>query len=329
MPFRRLVAAGLGFAGALITGALGVPQAGAQSPAAKVARDLTFIAVSDTHYGLSPEGDRVVPLLVDKMNSLPGTAYPAALGGVVGQPRGVLHIGDATNDGKKEQWAMFVRDYGLTGKDGRLLWPVYEACGNHDGGPKTPVRDGIRERNARRVGLTAISGNGLHYCWNWDGILFVNLGIAPGSTCRPYDPEYSMEFLEEVLKKHARPGQPLILMHHFGFDKSHSLNWWPEERRIRYHELIKDCMVIAIIHGHAHQPFIYQWNGIDIYHPPHFKQKNPKKNEGAVSHGFFVFHITNDELTVAERKSDDTWGMTARKKLATPAATGRIPAIRN
>jgi hypothetical protein len=39
----------------------------------------------------------------------------------------VIHGGDVTNAGKKPQWDMFVRDYGLTGKDGRLLWPVYEA----------------------------------------------------------------------------------------------------------------------------------------------------------------------------------------------------------
>jgi len=298
----------------------------AETPTDKPARDLTFFVVSDTHYGLSPEGDRTVPLLVDWMNELPGTAYPAVIGGTVAAPRGVLHIGDITNDGKKEPWAMFVRDYGLTGKDGRLHWPVYEAYGNHDGGPKTPVRDGIRARNPQRVGLTAISANGLHYCWVWDGILFINLGIAPGSTTHPYDPEYSMEFLEEVLTKHATPGQPLILMHHFGFDKGHSLSWWAEERRTRYHELLKDRNVIAILHGHAHEPFIYQWEGIDIYHPPHFKQKDPKKNEGAVSHGFFVFHLTGDELTVAERKSDATWGMTARKKLpATSSATEPTP----
>ena len=318
---------------ALLGAVLTTPLFPAQTPAAKPARDLTFFVVSDTHYGLSPEGDKTVPLLVDKMNLLPGTAYPAAIGGMVGNPRGVLHIGDMATDGKKEQWEKFVKDYGLTGKDGRLHWPVYETFGNHDGGPKTPVRDGIRERNPRRVGLTAISDNGLHYCWNWDGILFINLGIAPGSTTHPYDPEYSMEFLEQVLKKYVKPGQPIILMHHFGFDKAHSLSWWPEERRTRYHELIKDQNVIAILHGHAHDPFIYQWEGIDIYHPPHFKQKDTKKNEGPVTHGFFVFHITGDELTVAERKSDDTWGMTSRKKLqagpvkATPI-TPATPATR-
>ena len=304
---------------AVLGTAVAVPPPPAKVPSGKPARDLTFFVVSDTHYGLSPAGDRTVPLLVDRMNALPGTDYPAALGGKVGVPRGVLHLGDITNDGKREQWDMFVRDYGLTGKEGRLQWPVYETCGNHDGGPKTPVRDGIRARNPQRVGLTAISGNGLHYCWNWDGILFVNLGIAPGSTTRPYDPEYSMEFLEEILRQQAKPAQPLLLIHHFGFDKPYSLGWWPEERRTRYHELIADRNVIGILHGHAHLPYVYLWQGIDIFHPPHFQQKDPKVG-GPVTHGFYVFHISGDELTVAERRLDNTWGLTFRKKLDPLAA---------
>ena len=292
----------------LLQGAVPVGQAATSS-----ARDLTFFAVSDTHYGLGgSEGAKTIPLLVDAMNELPGTAYPEKIGGKVGTPRGVPHIGDITNDGKRERWEAWVRDYGLNGKDGRLHFPVYEAFGNHDGGPKLPVRDGIRARNPQRVGLTEISTNGLLYCWQWEGIQFINLGIAPGSTLRPYDPEFSMEFLPDVLKTHVKPGQPVIIMHHFGFDKGHSLGWWSEERRVQFHELIKDQNVIGILHGHAHEPFIYQWEGLDIYHPPHFQQKDPKLS-GPVSHGFFVFHIKGNDLTVAERKLDGTWGMTARK----------------
>lgn len=48
---------------------------------------------------------------------------------------------------------------------------------------------------------------------------------------------------------------------------------------------------------------------------PQFKHKDPKKNDGPLRHGFFVFHPTADDLTVTERKSDATCGMTARKNL--------------
>ena len=289
------------------------PLLHAQTATSKPGRDLTFYVISDTHFGKSPEGDRNEAGLVEKMNKLPGTAYPTETGGIVAKPMGVLHIGDITNKGKMDEWEAFVKDYGLTGKEGLLQWPVYETFGNHDGGPKTPVREGIRERNSKRIGLTAISENKLHYCWSWEGILFINLGIAPGSTENPYDPEHSMKFLEEALTKYAKPGQPLIIMHHFGYDRR-SLTWWSEERRTTFLNLIKNKNVIGILHGHAHETSIYQWEGIDIYHPTHFQQKDPLLN-GPVTHGFFVFHITGDELAVAERKSDDSWGLMARKKL--------------
>jgi len=282
--------------------------------------DLTFFVVSDTHYGLNEIGDKTVPLLVDKMNKMPGAAYPAKIGGVVGKPRGVLHLGDMTNDGKEQNWRQFVRDYELTGTDGRLAYPVYETVGNHDGGPNTPVRNGIRQRNRSRVGVKDISENGLHYSWDWGNVHFVNLGISPGPTTRPYDPENSIDFLKKDLAKNVGDsGRPTILMHHFGFDKAHSLRWWPEMWRQEYYDIIKDYNIIAILHGHAHDTLIYQWQGIDVYSPPHFQQKDPK-NDGPVTHGFFVFHITDDKLTVAQRNLDDTWGMTAQKTLPVPAA---------
>jgi predicted phosphodiesterase len=240
------------------------------------ARDLTFYVVSDTHYGTSTNGDQMLSLLVNKMNTLHGAAYPDAIGGVVAKPRGVLHIGDITNKARKPEWESFLRDYA------RLAWPVYETFGNHDGGATSPVRIGIRERNKKRVGLTTLSENGLHYSWDWDGIHFVNCGICPGTTAKRYDPE-------------------------------HSLSWWPETWRIEYLAQIKPYNLIGILHGHAHKTSIYKWQGIDIYHTTHFRG-DPKKNE-TPTHGFFVFHITDSELTVAERRVEDSWGMTSRKSL--------------
>ena len=280
------------------------------------ARDLTFFVVSDTHYGRNLVGDRTVPLLVEKMNHLPGAHYPAIISGTVGKPRGVIHIGDITQSGKQVDWEHFVRDYGLTGSDGRLAFPVYETFGNHDGEADHPVRNGIRERNKHRIGLTAVSENGLHYSWDWEGIHFVNCGICPGTTKQPYDPEHSIEFLESDLKKSVgTSGRPVLTMHHFNVGSGSS--WWSDEWQTQYYDQIKGYRVIGILHGHTHKANIYQWKEIDIYHPPHFVQEAPK-DTGTVMHGFFVFHITDNLLTVAERKLDDTWGLTAMKKIEAP-----------
>lgn len=289
--------------------------------------DLTFYVVSDTHYGLCPIGDQTIPKLVDMMNWLPGEQYPSKIGGgTVGTPRGVLHIGDMTNDGKEKNWRLFVEDYGLTGHDGRLGYPVYEAFGNHDGGANLPVRLGIIERNLHRVGIQDVAANRLNYSWDWGKIHFINLGISVGTTTRPYDPENSVDFLVKDLAKNVGgSGRPVILLHHFGFDKAHSLGWWAESWRTKYYEIIRDYNVIGIIHGHAHDPYIYKWNDIDIFHPPHFKQKGPKET-GVVTHGIFVFHITGDKMTVAQRNLDGTWGMTFSKSLPAAGAKPKQPA---
>jgi cytolysin (calcineurin-like family phosphatase) len=287
---------------------------GAAGGKAAAGEDLTFFVVSDTHYGLSPVGDATIPLLVDKMNALPGTPYPAALGGSVGAPRGVIHVGDVTNDGKAASWDKFVKDYGLDGTDGRLKYPVYETFGNHDGGATSPVRQGIKQRNAKRVGVKDVSESGLLYAWDWGRVRFVCLGISPGTTRKTYDPVNSTDFAVRDLAKHVgSSGRPVVLLLHFGFDKEYSLSWWPEEWRTQYRDAIKGYNVVGILHGHSHKPLIYTWEGFDVYHPTHFRQ-TPAKT-GPVTHGFFVVHLTAAELTVAERKLDDTWGMTSKKPL--------------
>lgn len=285
-------------------------------------RDLTFFVVSDTHYGQSGAADKAASMLVDRMNQLPGLAYPAEIGGAVGAPRGVLHLGDITDSAKERAWKLFVGDFGLLGGDGRLKWPVYETFGNHDGEAGSCVRLGIRERNPKRTGLTGVSDNGLHYSWDWDGVHFVSCGLCPGTAegPAPSDPEGSMEFLEMDLQKNVgRSGRAVVLMHHFGFDP-YSLDRWREEWRLQYYELLRHYNVVAILHGHAHETSFYRWHEMDVYHPPHLVGGlNPLKSIPA-RHGFLVFHITEEELTVAERKLDGSWGTAARNSLRAPRA---------
>ena len=274
---------------------------------------LTFFVVSDTHYGLDWRVEPVVQALVDKMNFLPGTLLPEKVGGsVIRTPRGVIHLGDITNDGKEPQWNAFVRDFGLTGEN-RLAYPVFELFGNHDGGAEQPVRKGILERHRVRPGLVARSANGVHRSWEWEGIRFIDLNISVGTTTRPYDPQDSLGFLQEELARLKDPRQPLILLQHFGFDKRHGLPWWPEAWRVKYYDTIKDYNVVGIFHGHDHQTDIFRWKDIDIYDAPHVR--NADATDKPISHGFFVVQIDGGQLVVAERTIDDTWGLMARKQI--------------
>jgi predicted phosphodiesterase len=92
-------------------------------------RDVTFLAVSDTHVGYVPE--EVHAVLARKIDTIGGRAYPASLGGAVGAPHGLLVAGDLTEWGREDEFARFLSFYGNRG-DGGVHVPVLEVVGNHD-----------------------------------------------------------------------------------------------------------------------------------------------------------------------------------------------------
>jgi len=273
--------------------------------------DITFFAVSDSHHRETPAENELQSAAADRLNSLPGTEYPADLGGgIVRTPRGVLCLGDLIDDGalaqSADQWRLWVADFGVNG-EGRVSYPVYEAYGNHDLGPSDLVQNSIRDRNRRRPGVTKISGNGLHCSWDWDQVHFVNVNLYPGNKPDPatpyssiHDPKDALDFLVADLAANVgNSGRPVIVCQHYDLQGT---NWWTETERDTYYEAIKDYNVVAIIHGHTGTA-IYTWKGIDVI------------NDGNLGASVFVFHITRNELIVAQRKSDDTWGMTLRKPI--------------
>jgi len=131
------------------------------------ARDLTFIATSDLHYYGTNVNLRM-QAYIDRINTLPGTAYPASVGGVVGPLSGVIMNGDVTDSGNPKEWELFTNDWGLAGEK-RCKFPIYEGLGNHDTRGGDFMISNIVARNKSRPGLMNVSTNGLHYSWEWDG----------------------------------------------------------------------------------------------------------------------------------------------------------------
>jgi hypothetical protein len=276
--------------------------------------DITFFLVSDTHYGASVTIAKADRTMVDVMNGFPGALYPKSVGdGIVKTPRGVLVLGDLIDEGEAEDAAeifrSFAEDYGVNG-EGRLVYPVYEGAGNHDGGEKDPVRKGIVARNAVRPGVKDVSSNGLHYSWDWDRVHFVQLSLFPGTAgddiINPWGrhfegdwkyPQHSLEFLNDDLAKNVgSSGRPVVLLQHYGWD-DWGKGWWSERERSAYYEAIKNYNIIAIFWGHSHTPQFLNWNGIPTWCVGS-PQIDPHLGE------FFVVHITPNEMIVAERDYD-------------------------
>ena len=248
---------------AALVGALVLAGAGPAEPPT-----ITFFVGSDSHFGYEgmSELNRVV---VEQMNALPGTPYPPEVGGVVETPRGLVFTGDTTDDGTIEEFAEFERVFGLTGKDGLLRFPVFEAIGNHDVNRESP----IKERVSRRHG-------DIHYAWDWDDLRMICLDMYPDAVTRGW--------LEQELDK-VGPDRPVIPYFHYSIEGPYSESW-PEDDKRAFGSALAGHNVLAIFHGHYHRYGHYVWNGLPVFRPG-----APKHS----SHAFLVVRVRAREMHVA------------------------------
>ncbi len=302
-------------------------------------RDVTFFAMGDPQYGGGAEDKN--ELHITALNWFPGTIWSTDLssaGTPVADPRGVIICGDLTQNGKDgrlligDQIGQFVDDYGLTGSESRLRYPVYEGYGNHDfdaGYPvtfsslwrlfyngDTPAADIVAERNAQRVGLTTTApGFDGHYSWDWDHVHFVQLNLFPGDEPSPdgensllRDPRHALSFLDENLATHVGAScRPVVLAFHYGFDSfGREPRWWGNDAKELFADVIAPYNVLAILHGHTHATNTYRWNDIQIFNvgSPYYTKYNTDDR----GH-FTVFRITADRLEASDaRWSPDDGG---------------------
>ncbi len=290
---------------------------------APVHNDVTFFVSSDAHYGRENNA-AINRRVIDEMNTLPGTTLPATVGGgMVHTPRGVVLNGDLLDEGFNKEtapalWLEFCQDYGLTGQDGRLCYPVYEGFGNHDGGPtKSFVRAGIQERNPKRMGLTGTSENGLHYSWDWDHVHLAQLNLFGGNSPQDvkgvngpeHDPASSLDFLHDDLAAHvSSSGRLVIVFQHFAWDGGMS-DWWTSDAKERFYDEVKPYHIACLINGHSHGANFVPWNGLLSIH-----DGSTARGDGD-SGDFLVVRVTEKELIVIQRKLG-SWGIYKRVGLS-------------
>ncbi len=304
---------------------------------------LSFFVIGDTHYfanaeqpsELDPVSAATNAGLVKTLNALRGTAIPdAARAGSVGEPRGVIHVGDLIDSGDKTDAAHlemqqtevrgWLSAYGLNGEGGALKYPVYEIHGNHD----SPHGNGIVlphliERNRKRTGVKNVSANGLHYSWDWGPVHFVCIGLIVGEDKaikrkRRYAAMESLDFLASDLAAHVGDsGRPVVLVHHVDLGRysvpldapaPETKEWDPADVRA-YHETIKRYKIAAIFYGHTHVRSVFHWDGLNTKgaegiavfnndNSAHYKMEDQ---------AFFHVEMNERELIVREHKTLDRW----------------------
>jgi hypothetical protein len=258
---------------------------------------LTFFVGSDSHFGYTGMED-ANRAMVEQMNALPGTPYPEAIGGRVETPRGVLMTGDITDNGTLEEFALFEKFYGLTGKDALLKYPVFEAVGNHDVTSESPIKAQQKLRHG-----------GINYGWDWDDLRFFCLDMYPDAVTRAW--------LEPELRK-AGPDKPVILFFHFpvlpggqGWSRA-----WPDEDKDAFGQAIADYNVIALFHGHMHAPGHYVWRDRPVFRPGAAKSRQ---------RFFLVVRVSGDQMSVATWNFEsggwgESWSVPIRRSAPTAGA---------
>jgi len=317
---------------------IGLPLQSMAAPAT-ASRDLAFFIVSDTHYEailetpdkLDDERHALNQRVVDLLNKLPGQSLPDSMGGGTIKPiRGVLHLGDMIDSGDKgsgavslqrqdTEWKAFVADYGLTGRDGRLKYPVYEVHGNHDSvNEMNVVIKSMLERNKSRVDVSHISASGLHYSWDWAGIHFIALGIIVGHNdddlpIGRYKAHDSLQFLKKDLaEKVGKSGRPVVVLHHIDLLRyskvpskdSEKAGEWSAPDVASYYQALQGYNITAAFHGHLHALRTDSWNGTDKNVPggiPVFGARNC--GAGGANRSFFYCAIEAEELVIRELAS--------------------------
>jgi hypothetical protein len=290
---------------------------------------VTFFSYSDIHYGADDGGRRpptVQSAKVPLINALPGQPYPEAIGGVVEVPRGILMPGDLINDGAVEvkyptQWANYIADFGVNG-EGRCQFPVYEGIGNHDVNANRYVFNKIKERNVTRLGLGLIqnvSPNGYHYSWDWEGIHFINVNLFPGNVWegeadaygRGHHPQFARDFLAADLQRNVgNSGRPVVIMQHF---RPIDENWWTYSAADKYHKVLQDYNVVAILVGHQGGGVNNLWRGY------HWISSNGE---------LIVCRLQGDTFSAVSRNAKD-WGQAMQKTFFRSYAESGLPAVVN
>jgi cytolysin (calcineurin-like family phosphatase) len=271
------------------------------------AESVTFLVTSDSHYASFRNVDRNDrnKTTIERMNALPGTAWPEKLGGgKIDRPRGVLVLGDLIDDGDRrdesaEQWRHFEVQFGLDGTDGLLKYPVFEGYGNHDGPPIGKEKFGfstqvqLKARNAARKKAARIgnlSENGLHYSWDWGKVHFIQTNLYPADQQHPkvhyalpwHNPQNALAFVKEDLKSCVGDsGRPVVIMSHCGVDT----DWWHPEDWAEFYKAVKPYNVIAYFYGHT-------GTGLRKWKPEGEEKLLDCINTGQTEKGFFVVEIT-------------------------------------
>lgn len=230
-----------------------LPQAGFSGDSSA----LTFFGWSDQHVKTDGDGTHLIPA-IDAMNSMPGTAYPASIGGKVEEPNFVMGLGDIT------EWpTLAARDTYEQLITKRLRFRSYDVAGNHDSGGLTPSAT-IHDWLIKRHGA-------LSYTFDKKGVHFIALySQYDESLNNPAQPisQEALEYLRKDLAKVPK-ATPVVVAIHLCFDAI--------TNRDEFIDAFGDANVVLVLGGHYHKATVNKYRGIDFVQLPSPAPGSPRE----------------------------------------------------
>jgi hypothetical protein len=249
---------------------------------------LTFLGWSDQHVQVDGNGDHLIPA-IDMMNTLPGRAYPEAIGGTVDKPAFVFGLGDMTEWPSRAAMDTYEQ---LVTK--RLKFPTYDIAGNHDSGGLSPV-DTVLNWVIKRHGA-------LRYTFDRGGVRFIGLfSEYDESLNNPAQPisKQALQYLRETLAK-VPEGRPIIVATHLCFDAI--------TNRDEFVDAFGKANVILVLGGHYHKATVHNFRGINFVQLPSPEPKSAGE--------FSIIRITSDRLVaIPFNYREDRWASEKQKIL--------------
>jgi predicted phosphodiesterase len=218
---------------------------------------LTFFGWSDQHVKTDGDGRHLIPA-IDAMNNMPGTAYPASIGGKVEEPNFVMGLGDIT------EWpTLAARDTYEKLITKRLRYRSYDVAGNHDSGGLSPSET-IHDWLIKRHGA-------LSYTFDRKGVHFIALySKYDESLNNPAQPisQEALEYLRKDLAKVAKE-TPVVVATHLCFDAI--------TNRDEFTDAFAGANVVLVLGGHYHKATVNKYRGINFVQLPSPAPGSPRE----------------------------------------------------
>lgn len=164
-------------------------------------------------------------------------------------------------NGDHDQLGIFLDDY-LNNIESKGI-KVYCCPGNHDTYVKwpywkKPVFNFLKRKYGGSNSADQRSAKKGWYTFDKMGVKFISLGIYPDAKC--------LEWLKGQLADLFK-GTPLVFFYHYNTVVGEKWSdWWTDEEKEAFYQVIKDYNVLLIANGHIHSTAKGMWHDIPVVH---------------------------------------------------------------